>query len=113
MECRRVDDFVVTSSTSVASEPMGVVPDVFALDAAFPNPFTAETRIPVDLPAPALVRLSVFDALGRLVSAAAEHVLPAGRHQLAFDGSSLPPGVYFGRVEAGAASRTVKLVRGN
>lgn len=108
-----LDDVQLTSSTSVASEPLGTVPDVFALEAAYPNPFTAETRIPVDLPASTSVRLSVFDALGRLVSAAAEQVLPAGRHQLAFDGSSLPPGVYFGRVEAGAASRSVKLVRGN
>ncbi len=104
-----IDDVYLFSS--VDAEVLGTVPEVFELDAAWPNPFQAETRIPVDLPAPATVRMTVFDALGRAVAPAVDEVLPAGRHHLTFDGTGLAPGVYVARVEAGGRVRSVRLVR--
>ncbi|HYE94762.1 MAG TPA: T9SS type A sorting domain-containing protein, partial [Rubricoccaceae bacterium] len=50
---------------------------------------------------PISVRVAVYDGLGREVGLLVSGVRPAGRHEVAFDGSVLPPGVYFVRAEAG------------
>jgi len=61
------------------------------------------------------VRLEVFDINGRPVGArravpAKEVWYPAGTHQITFDGSNLPSGLYFAQVTAGDFSAVQKLV---
>jgi hypothetical protein len=65
------------------------------------------------LAAPGPVRLAVYDVLGREVTVLVEGVRSAGRHEVAFDGSALPGGVYLVRLNSGgsAATRALTLVR--
>jgi hypothetical protein len=85
----------------------------FALHPVAPSPASAGCAIAFDLPEPAVVRLSVFDLRGRLMSSVLDRDMPAGSHRLWWDRRSLPDGVYFARIEAGRyrAVRTLVLVR--
>jgi hypothetical protein len=65
-----------------------------------PNPFNPTTRIELTLPVAGPVRLSVFDMRGVLVATLLDGPLPAGRHELLFDGGGLASGVYLYQLEA-------------
>ena len=95
---------MLQASTSVADE---AVPERFVLEANYPNPFNLSTRIRYALPHRAPVRLVVYDVRGRLVAVLREEDQAAGRHEVTFEAGTLPNGVYFYRLEAGA-SRAVR-----
>ncbi len=88
----------------------GVLPQQFALHAAYPNPFNPESRLSFDLPQRTVVKLSVFDLLGREVTTLVDGNLSAGRHQVSFDGANLASGLYFARMEAEGRVFTQKLM---
>jgi hypothetical protein len=46
------------------------------------------------------VDLSVFNLLGQKVATVFRGYLPEGRHEFTFDGSGLPVGIYFYKLEA-------------
>jgi hypothetical protein len=52
----------------------------------------------------------VFDVLGHEVALLSSGFVERGSHQVTFDGSSLALGIYFARLDAGAVSRTQKLM---
>jgi len=86
------------------------VPTVARLDQNYPNPFNPGTTIKYELPKLAVVRLSVFDILGREVSVLVNERRDAGVHEVKFDGSKIASGVYFYRLRAGDFEQTRKLV---
>jgi hypothetical protein len=93
-------------SETVASE----VPTQFELGQNYPNPFNPSTTIKYALPTPSMVRLSVFDMLGREVSVLVNERKDAGVYEVRFDGSSMSSGVYFSRLQAGNFVETRKLM---
>jgi hypothetical protein len=71
-----------------------------ALHQNTPNPFNPSTRIGFDLPHATAVDLSVFDVTGRRTITLVKAQVPAGRHQVAWDGKNeagqqVASGVYF------------------
>ncbi len=76
-----------------------------------PNPFTEATRIAFALPAPSVVRLAVYDLLGREVAVLVSESLPAGAHVADWDASALPGGVYVYRLSASGQVRTGRMTR--
>lgn len=86
------------------------VPAVYALRQNYPNPFNPATKISFDLPEKSAVKLTVYDLLGRRVAVLAEGVTEAGTHEVEFDASALPSGLYFYRLDAGTFSDTKKMV---
>ncbi len=66
-----------------------------------PNPTSGPVRLGFDLAAPADVRLTVYDVLGREVVVAARGPFPAGRHDVQVAAGRLPPGVYVARLTTG------------
>ncbi|HLT47601.1 MAG TPA: T9SS type A sorting domain-containing protein [Rubricoccaceae bacterium] len=76
----------------------------------FPNPVPSgrTATLAFHLPEDGTVAVTVYDALGRRVGAAA-HVLEAGAHRLPLDVPGLAPGVYLVRVEAPGAVTTARL----
>ncbi|MFQ5599945.1 MAG: right-handed parallel beta-helix repeat-containing protein [Candidatus Krumholzibacteriia bacterium] len=87
-----------------------------ALRQNYPNPFNPTTRVDFELPRPARARLSVFDVRGRLVARLVDRRIPAGRHNVVWDGHDsggklLGSGVYFYRLDVdGHGSRTRKML---
>ncbi len=64
-------------------------------------------------PVVSVVRIGVYDILGREVAAVADGLFPAGKYSFTFDGSKLASGVYFYRLNAGnfSAVRKMTLVK--
>jgi hypothetical protein len=93
--------------------PFILPPSSFSLS-VYPNPFNPTTRISFILPKTGNVELNVYNVTGRLVrKLAGGHTGPplqAGEHSIVFDGSDLPSGIYFVRLEAGEEAQTRKMV---
>ena len=77
---------------------------------AYPNPFNPNTTLSFDIPASSRVKISIYDITGRLVQTLADRVFSQGNHRIEFDGSSLPSGMYFARMQGNHFSKTQKLV---
>jgi hypothetical protein len=71
-----------------------------ALEGTYPNPFRSVTTVSVEVRREAQLTASVWDVSGQRVATLADRVHPPGSYQFAFDGSNLPSGTYFVRVEA-------------
>jgi hypothetical protein len=82
----------------------------YALLANYPNPFNPTTTIRYSIPRADMVRLEVFDELGRLTAQLVNEKKEAGVHEIKFDGSRLESGVYFSRLIAGTSVLTNKLI---
>jgi hypothetical protein len=82
---------------------------------AYPNPFNPRIAIPLELPAAAMIRLSVVAQDGRLLRSLHSGTLAAGPHQFTWDGldsrgRELPSGVYLLRLESEGLRRGAKLI---
>ncbi len=80
-----------------------------------PNPFNPTTTFRFELPQASMLRLEVFDVNGREIGSAPGRLLreewyPAGTHEITFDGSNLPSGVYVYRLQAGGFVSSGKMV---
>lgn len=91
----------------------------FALHQNTPNPFSiGSTRIAFALPREGKATLRVFDVQGRLVQTLVDGALPAGQHQVTWDGRNsrdgqAAAGVYFYRLQTdqGEATKKMLLIR--
>ncbi len=86
------------------------VPARFSLAQNYPNPFNPGTAIRYHLSVASTVTLEVFDVLGRLVATLVNRKENAGDHSINFDGSRLPSGVYFYRLQAGSFTSVKKMI---
>lgn len=104
-------------STSTSIDDVGTnLPDRFEVDALYPNPFVSEANLRFGLPAAMEVHASVYDIQGRMVAMLVEQHMPAGYHQLIWDGyrndgTAVASGVYFIRVSADQFTETRKVIR--
>jgi len=98
------------TGTALSSAPSGAAPVHNYGLTAYPNPFNPNTVLSFDIPATRRVRLAVYDITGRLVVTLADRVFAQGNHRVSFDGSSLPSGIYFARMQGKNFSKTQKLV---
>jgi photosystem II stability/assembly factor-like uncharacterized protein len=76
----------------------------------YPNPFNPVTTISYRLPVRSKAELKIIDILGREAAVLVNEEKSAGTYTVAFDGSNLPSGVYFYRLQAGNFSVTKKLM---
>lgn len=100
------------TSTSTASEKDDL-PTSFTLEPVYPNPFNPAATVTYHLESSADVTVSVYDVLGRHVATLASGVHAAGRHEVTFDATDQPSGLYIVRLEAPShrQSQTVSLIR--
>ncbi len=108
----------LTTLIDVLDRSVGVraeTPDLFAVEAPFPNPFNPAVTIPFTLPDDRHVRVMVYDVLGRHVRTLLDGSPGPGRHHAVWDarsegGETVAGGVYLYRVVAGREQRTGKLL---
>jgi subtilisin family serine protease len=91
------------------------VPSVFTLDQNYPNPFNPTTEIKFGVPATDLVRLEVYDIMGRRVATLANEEMTAGTHSVIWNGTNdsgdqVTSGVYFYRLSQGDNTLTKKMI---
>ena len=104
--------FVVTLGE--AATPLPAPPASAGPVRVWPNPAPHRATVAFRLVAPASVRVSLVDVLGREVAAAAEAPRGPGEHRVALDVSGLPAGVYVARLVLDGqpvASRAVTVAR--
>lgn len=94
----------------VEIEDQSELPKVYALYPAYPNPFNPVTTIRFDLSKSGEVHLIVYDILGRKVSTLVNKKMSAGRYAVQWNASEFASGVYYYRIQAGAFSKTRKLI---
>jgi hypothetical protein len=82
---------VVTNITPLSSE----FPNVYMLYQNYPNPFNPTTNIRFEIQRSSLVKLIVYDILGKEVTTLVNENLNAGSYQINWDGTGFPSGVYF------------------
>jgi len=103
-------------ATATSVGPGGSSPRA-SLVKATPNPFTEGTNLALELPAPARVDLSIYDAQGHLIRRLALGAwLPAGAPSIAWDGkredgTNCSSGVYFVRGRIGDAPAVRRIVK--
>lgn len=86
------------------------VPSGFELYQNYPNPFNPTTTIKYAIAKTCLVRISVFDILGREIAVVVNEKQSPGIYETQFDAVNYPSGVYFYRIEAGDFVEAKKMV---
>lgn len=78
----------------------------------YPNPAHREVTVAFEVESPVRASIDVVDLLGRKVQTLADGFYYPGPHELTFDASSLPAGVYFVRLRVGDRVEIRSLVVG-
>ena len=85
-------------------------PEKFELLQNFPNPFNPTTRINYALAKNTNVKLSVYNAAGKLVQTFNKGLQSAGRYFVDFNGEGLSSGVYYYKLETEYFTETRKML---
>jgi hypothetical protein len=107
----RIVQHDLDGTTTVAAEQVIELegPRTFMLEAPFPNPTRGATTLRYALPQAELVRITLYDALGRRVRTLVDQE-QEGRHELPIATTGLSSGTYFVRITAGRFVQTKRLV---
>jgi hypothetical protein len=96
-------------TTSVAQESSRL-PERFALNQNFPNPFNPSTKISFVIANLSFVTLDIFDMLGSNVATLISERKAAGSYSVDWNATDVPSGVYFYRLQTDKFTETKKLV---
>jgi hypothetical protein len=87
------------------------IADRFSLHQNYPNPFNPQTTIAYSLSRTSAITLRVYDPTGREVATLARNERKAaGKHEVSFDATRLPSGIYFYRLQTESFVETKKML---
>ena len=98
------DSFAI-ATVGIEESSIKQLPKAFALQGFLPNPFEKRGNIKLAVPTNSVIKLTVYDACGRLVNKVFEGNIVPGYHSFEFNGKNtygkdLPGGAYFLKFEA-------------
>ncbi len=82
----------------------------FKLAQNYPNPFNPTTTIAYSLSEDQLVKLKVYNILGKEVTTLVNEIQSSGQHKIIFDASGLSSGIYFLKFFAGKNQDVKKML---
>ncbi|MFW9952195.1 MAG: T9SS type A sorting domain-containing protein [Candidatus Thorarchaeota archaeon] len=100
-----IDKIITSNNFEINS-----LPSSYLLSQNYPNPFNPSTIINYQIPEINFVTLKVFNALGNEITTLVNEEKPVGEYEVNFNGSELPSGVYFYRIQAGDFIETKKMI---
>lgn len=106
----QIDYLAVPSILFTSVETLAEIPSSYSLQQNYPNPFNPVTTIRYSIAKTELVKLIVYDVLGRQVAILINEIQNPGIYDVRFDASNLSSGVYFYRIEAGSYSETKRMM---
>jgi photosystem II stability/assembly factor-like uncharacterized protein len=71
------------------------IPSKYLLEQNYPNPFNPTTNIKFDIPKSSLVKISIYNALGKEVATLVNEKLNSGSYNVDWNALGYPSGVYF------------------
>ena len=91
------------------------IPMTYAIHQNYPNPFNPVTTLRYDLPEDALVNITIYDMVGRVVKTLINDQQTAGYRSLQWNatndaGLPLSAGIYLYMIQAGELRQTKKMV---
>ncbi|MBN2571047.1 MAG: T9SS type A sorting domain-containing protein, partial [Ignavibacteriales bacterium] len=101
-------NFLDTAGTEVQNEKIN--PIEFSLSQNYPNPFNPTTTINYSLAENSVVKIKIFDLLGREIAFLVNEEKAAGTYSVKFDASNLTSGIYFYKLITANFSITKKMM---
>ena len=101
--------YTFSPHTSV-NESGKIIPDEPTLEQNYPNPFNPTTLISFTLPERTQVSLSVFDAAGHEIQTLVNSIQNTGEHEIKWDATKYPSGVYFYKIITDGYTNTKKML---
>lgn len=92
------------------NDPIINLPTEYKLFQNYPNPFNPATTIRFFLPENCFVLLKIYDILGKEVIVLTNSYVNSGEHEVSWDASNYPSGVYFYRMTVDGKSFEKKMV---
>lgn len=93
--------FNFTTGTATGIDILNnIIPKEYSLSQNFPNPFNPTTTIRYALPFESEVKILIYNPLGQKIKGLLNITKSAGYHEITFNASNLPSGVYFYRIIA-------------
>ncbi len=78
-----------------AGVPESFLPGDFDISEIYPNPFNSRAQFTLNVNSQAIVSLRVYDLMGREVATVLNDAIQPGMHELEWNASSAPSGLYF------------------
>lgn len=100
----------IVSAVEIPPSADRLLPSDFLLHQNYPNPFNPTTTISFELPKSSRVSLKVFNTLGQVVAILVDGQKQGGFHQIQWDASNVPSGIYFYLLQAEEYVETKKMV---
>ena len=94
MDCLQCHGFPHSSTTNMVAGNTSVPVDI-SLSQNYPNPFNPTTNIKYSIPKSCIVKINVYDALGKLVTTLINDNKSARTYEVEFNGGNLTTGIYF------------------
>ena len=86
------------------------IPSGYSLNQNYPNPFNPVTNLEFGIPNLGFVSLKIYDLLGKEIKTLVNEKLSPGKYKVEIDGSGLPSGVYFYKLNAGDFTDTKSMM---
>lgn len=102
--------FIFTPPPSGINNTGNQIPDRYVLYQNFPNPFNPETNVKFDIPENSLIKIMVYDALGKEITVLVNEQLQPGAYEISWDASYVTSGIYFYKLVSGDFTETKKMV---
>jgi len=84
--------------------------DKYSLSQNYPNPFNPETKIQFSIPKNGLVKIVVYDMLGREVKELVNEFKQQGSYNVSFNGANISSGIYFYKLITDDFVETKKMI---
>lgn len=97
-------------ATDIFDEKNPSIASSFYLSQNYPNPFNPATKISFSIPEASIVKIKVYDIIGREVATILNKSLVAGAHIVPFNANNLESGVYVYRISANNFSDSKKMI---
>jgi hypothetical protein len=86
------------------------IPEKYDLYQNFPNPFNPNTTIKYDIIKKGIVRIMIYDILGKEVEVLVNELHDAGRYQVYFNASKYSSGIYYYKIQADDFTSVKKMI---
>ncbi|MBS1493409.1 MAG: T9SS type A sorting domain-containing protein [Bacteroidetes bacterium] len=91
------------------TSPVNSIADKFTLNQNYPNPFNPTTNINFTIPTTGIVKLTVYNSLGKEVSKLVNDLMEPGTYDIQFNAQNLASGIYYYTLQVGNNVVTKKM----